>query len=111
MSERRPIRTNHVLIDCENVQPKDFGLLEGGPIEAKLFLGPNQAKIPAGLAVSLQTPGANAEYVPLEVAGASALDFHIAYHIGVLSALVGRLDVSGDHKIVDRLAEFLDAGR
>ena len=39
------MRTNFVLIDFENVQPKDLGLLKDGPFIVKLFLGPNQSKI------------------------------------------------------------------
>ncbi len=33
-----------------------------------------------------QSLGSNAEYVILEAAGKNALDFHIAYYIGVLSS-------------------------
>ena len=80
------MRTNFVLVDFENVQPKDLGLLKDGPFKVKLFLGPNQSKIPVALASSLQSLGNSAEYVILETAGNNALDFHIAYCIGVLSA-------------------------
>lgn len=79
------MRTNYVLVDFENVQPKDIGLLKDGPFKVKVFLGPNQSKIPVALAAVLQTLGSNAEYVILETAGSNALDFHIAYYIGVLS--------------------------
>ena len=78
-------RTNFVLVDFENVQPKDIGLLKDGPFKVKVFLGPNQSKIPISLAVALQSLGDNAEYIILETAGNNALDFHIAYYIGVLS--------------------------
>ena len=80
------MRTNFVLVDFENVQPKDIGLLKDGPFKVKLFLGPNQAKIPVALASALQALGSNAEYISLETAGNNALDFHIAYYIGVLAA-------------------------
>ena len=80
------MRTNFVLVDFENVQPKDLGLLKDGPFIVKLFLGPNQSKIPVTLASSLQSLGDSAEYIVLESAGSNALDFHIAYYIGVLSA-------------------------
>ena len=80
------MRTNIVLVDFENVQPKDLGLLKDGPFIVKLFLGPNQSKIPVTLASSLQSLGDSAEYIVLESAGSNALDFHIAYYIGVLSA-------------------------
>ena len=80
------MKTKHVLIDYENVQPKDFSLLKDGAYKVKVFLGPNQVKIPADMAMALQALGSNAEYVPLETAGRNALDFHIAYYIGTLSA-------------------------
>ena len=78
-------RTNFVLVDYENVQPKDIGLLKDGPFKVKVFLGPNQSKVPISLAAALQSLGDNAEYIVLETAGSNALDFHIAYYIGVLS--------------------------
>jgi len=74
-----------VLVDYENVQPKDLGLLKEGPFQVKVFLGPNQAKVPVALASALQPLGANAEYIVIESSGANALDFHIAYYIGTLS--------------------------
>lgn len=80
------MRTNFILVDYENVQPKDIGLLKGGPFKVKVFLGPNQAKVPVTLAAALQPLGGNAEYVCLETAGNNAVDFHIAYYIGVLSS-------------------------
>jgi hypothetical protein len=80
------MRTNIILVDFENVQPRDIGLLKGGPFKVKVFLGPNQSRVPVALAAALQTLGSNAEYVPLETAGNNAVDFHIAYYIGVLSS-------------------------
>jgi len=79
-------RTNFVLVDFENVQPKDISLLKDGPFKVKVFIGPNQSKIPVSLVTVLQSLGENAEYIILETAGNNALDFHIAYYIGVLSA-------------------------
>ena len=80
------MKTNYVLIDYENVQPKDLALLKGAPFKVKVFLGPNQTKIPVALATSLHALGQNAEYIQLEASGSNALDFHIAYFIGALSA-------------------------
>ncbi len=79
-------RTNYVLIDYENVQPTDLALLREGTFKVKVFLGANQAKIPVALAAALQALGANAEYVPLDSSGSNALDFHIAYYVGLLTA-------------------------
>lgn len=79
------MRTNVILVDFENVQPTDIGLLKDGPFKVKIFLGSNQAKVPVSLASALQALGSNAEYVILESAGKNALDFHIAYYLGVMS--------------------------
>ena len=80
------VRTNFVLVDFENVQPKDIDLLKSGPFKVKVFLGPHQAKIPVSLAAALQSLGERAEYIILDSTGNNALDFHIAYYIGALSA-------------------------
>lgn len=62
-------RTNYVLVDFENVQPPDIALLKDGPFKVKVFLGPNQSKIPVALASALQSLGDNAEYITLDAAG------------------------------------------
>jgi hypothetical protein len=79
-------RTNFILIDLENIQPKDVDLLKDGPFKVKVFHGPNQSKIPVSLVTALQPLGDDVEYIGLETAGNNALDFHIAYYIGALSA-------------------------
>ena len=76
---------NYVLIDYESIQPKDLALLQVGAFKIRVFLGPQQTKVPIALAAALQPFGKDAEYVCVETAGANALDFHIAYHLGVLS--------------------------
>jgi hypothetical protein len=80
------VKTQYVLIDYENVQPANLALLGDGPFKVRVFLGPNQARIPVSLATALQTFGRDAEYVVLETSGSNALDFHIAYYVGVLSS-------------------------
>lgn len=80
------MKTNYVLVDFENVQPKNVSLLNGGPFKVKVFLGANQAKIPLEMVRTLQSFGADAEYIQIDGNGANALDFHIAYYIGRLVA-------------------------
>ena len=75
-----------MLVDFENVQPKNMSLLNGGPFKIKVFVGANQAKIPLEMARALQVFGPDAEYVQIEGNGNNALDFHIAYYIGRLAA-------------------------
>jgi hypothetical protein len=78
--------TTYILIDYENVQPTDLAAIQNG-FKVKLFLGANQTKIPVSFAVAIQRMGENAEYVQLESTGPNALDFHIAYYIGRISAV------------------------
>lgn len=80
------MKTNFVLVDSENVQPKNMSLLNGGPFKIKVFLGANQAKISLEIARALQVFGPDAEYIQIDGNGSNALDFHIAYYIGRLAA-------------------------
>jgi hypothetical protein len=80
------MKTHFVLIDYENVQPKDLAALKGGPFKVKVFVGRQQAKLSTELAVAIQRLGASAEYVQIEGSGRNALDFHIAFYIGHLAA-------------------------
>jgi hypothetical protein len=76
----------YVLIDYENVSPTELIWPGDTPIKVMLFLGANQTKIPIKLATAMHALGENAEYVHLQSNAANALDFHIAYYIGRLSA-------------------------
>jgi PIN domain-containing protein len=79
------VRTNYVLIDYENVQPKDMALLNGHPVSVRVFAGANQTKVPLDVAKALQPLGANAEYIAASGSGRNALDFHIAFYLGELA--------------------------
>ena len=79
------MKTNYVLIDFENVQPKNMTLLNGGPFKIKVFMGNSQSKIPLEMASALQIFGTDVEYIQIEGNGNNALDFHIAFYIGKLS--------------------------
>jgi len=80
------LKTNYVLVDFENVQPRNVDLLKGGPFRVKVFLGASQARIPLETARALQSFGPDAEYIQIDGNGSNALDFHIAYYIGCLAA-------------------------
>jgi len=79
------MKDHFVLIDFENVQPKNMGLLKGGAFKIKVFLGASQAKVSLEMAQALQTFGNDAEYIQISGNGSNALDFHIAYYIGRLA--------------------------
>lgn len=80
------MKTEFVLVDFENVQPKDLALLNGGLNKIKIFLGTHQSKIPVAMARALQTFGSDVEYIQVSGSGNNAVDFHIAYYIGQLAA-------------------------
>lgn len=75
---------NYVLIDFENVQPKNLEVLSHHPFKVIVFVGSNQTKVPFDLASAMQSLGDSAQYIKIAGAGKNALDFHIAYYIGEL---------------------------
>lgn len=79
------LKNNYVLIDFENVQPKNLAILNGHEFKVIVFVGANQAKISFELASALQTLGNNAEYIKIGGNGRNALDFHIAFYIGQIA--------------------------
>ena len=52
------MKSNVILIDFENVQPKELGCLRGKPFETKVFCGAHQSKI-VELASQLQPLGSD----------------------------------------------------
>ena len=79
------MRVNYVLVDFENLPLKSLSLLQAEHFRVQVFLGPNHSRLPRGLAVEIQRLGERGGYVEMSTAGANALDFHIAYHLGRLA--------------------------
>lgn len=77
---------NYVLIDFENVQPKNLSILATHPFKVLVFIGANQSKVPRHVAVAMQALGDKAKYIEIDGNGPNALDFHIAYYIGELAS-------------------------
>lgn len=81
------VRTNYILIDYENVQQLSvFSILEQENFKVIIFIGANQTKIATDIVIPLQRLGSNVSYIQIASSGPNALDFHIAYYIGQLSA-------------------------
>ena len=80
------MRTNYVLIDYENVQPEAMAVLSKEHFKVIVFVGANQAKVTFEVASALQQMGERAEYIKISGNGSNALDFHIAYYIGLLAS-------------------------
>jgi hypothetical protein len=79
------LQTNYVLIDFENVQPKNLEVLSEHNFRVYLFVGANQTKLSFDLASAMQALGEKASYIKISGNGPNALDFHIAYYVGEIS--------------------------
>lgn len=80
------MRINYVFVDYENVQVQSLALLKAEHFKVRIFLGANNTKLPVSLFLSLQEMGQRVELVTLEASGKNALDFHIAYYLGIEAA-------------------------
>jgi len=79
---------HYILLDYENVQIRNLSVLHEVPdlaFQIIVFVGDKQSKIPIELVLSMQSFGAKAEYIQITGSGRNALDFHIAYYLGVLT--------------------------
>lgn len=74
----------YILVDFENVQPPDMGLLSGEQYQLRIFRGPHQKKLDFDIAESLQPHGDRVKYIQSDRHGKNALDFHIAFYMGRL---------------------------
>lgn len=77
--------TNYVLIDFENVQPKNLEVLSQHSFKIIVFVGENQTKLPYDLVAGIQEFGSDAKYIRIAGNGKNSLDFHLAYYIGKLA--------------------------
>lgn len=96
------LKTSYVLIDFENVQPKELGTLGGDGTKVMVFTGPAQPSVPKGLASAMQALGHAGSYVDIESRGPNALDMHIAYYIGRLAAT----DPGAEFHIISRDRDY-----
>lgn len=76
---------HYVLVDHENVQPTEIGLLDRPDVRVLVFIGATQGTLSSDMAMCMQKLGDRANYVRASAVGKNALDFHIAYYIGRLS--------------------------
>jgi NTP pyrophosphatase (non-canonical NTP hydrolase) len=74
----------HVLVDWENVQPKDQDIQTLVPpvTDVWLFHGPSQKNVSADQALF----GQRATLVPIARAGKNALDFHLSFYMGYIAS-------------------------
>ena len=82
----------YILVDFENIQPLDMGLLDGEHYHLRIFRGPHQKKLGFDIAESLQPHGNRVRYIQSDKHGKNALDFHIAFYMG---RLIEELEMNG----------------
>lgn len=91
----------YILVDFENVQPPDMGLLNGEQYQLRIFRGPHQKKLDFDIAESLQPLGDRVKYIQSDRHGKNALDFHIAFYMGrLLQELEATGSASSDTRFV-----------
>ncbi|WP_437194143.1 PIN domain-containing protein [Planctomicrobium sp. SH527] len=105
------MKTHYILVDFENVKPKNIDLLKNSSCKLMVFVGPQQSKIPVSMALAIQSLGDNAEYLLLESSGKNSLDFLIAYYIGKLlvTSPQARFSIISKDTGFDSLISFLKA--
>jgi hypothetical protein len=75
--------SRHLLVDFENVNKID-GAVSSGEFQIKIFLG-EQSKLKADFLNKILKTGHRIELIRISGNGPNALDFHIAFYLGILS--------------------------
>ena len=79
------MKTNHVLIDYENVQPEVTQALAQPIFKVWVFVGAQQNKVKYDLIDLIQTKPGNAQCIKITATARNALDFHMAFYVGQLA--------------------------
>ena len=91
-------RVVHLLVDFENLKPPpvDVARVRSSEFRLWVFHGPHQNKFDADLVKAWQPLGERVDFVQSSKHGKNALDFHIAFKLGVLhvNEQAGKRDVS-----------------
>ncbi|WP_230661286.1 PIN domain-containing protein [Psychrobacter sp. I-STPA10] len=79
----------HILIDYENIQPKNFDGVDVNNCHIWLFLGVNQQKsLPLELVETLlQFDNKHVHIIKMQNSGKNALDFYLSFYLGKISEL------------------------
>ena len=85
MDTTQSFKPNYVLVDFENVQPKNLSLLREDYFRVWIFIGPQQLKLDVDLVQAMHDFGpSRSKYLRILEKGKDALDFHIAFYLGEL---------------------------
>jgi hypothetical protein len=80
-------RLNYIYVDFENVQTLDLDLISDRPVAVVLLLGKQNKDLPVSLVKKLLERSGQVRIVQTEKTGKNALDFVLAYQIGLKAAL------------------------
>ena len=75
-----------LMVDYENVQQVELDSFVLGEMDVMVFVGHSQSRLPYELVSEAQPLGKRLKWIRISGNGKNALDFHIAYEIGRLSA-------------------------
>lgn len=78
--------TTYILIDHENVPALDCGDIDGQAIKVLVFLGKQTTKLSVGDVKKLMANAGKIRLVEMSGHGKNALDFHLAYYVGRITA-------------------------
>ena len=78
-------RTNYIFVDFENIHEVDLDLVANKPVVVILVLGERHKSLPVDLVKKLLKYPGKVELVEAGRSGKNALDFVLAYRIGVVS--------------------------
>jgi hypothetical protein len=78
-------RTNYIFVDFENVQETDLDRIANKPVKVWLILGERHKSLPLKLVKLIQKYPEQVRLVETGLNGKNALDFVLAYEIGVES--------------------------
>ena len=78
-------RTNYIFVDFENVQETDLNRIANKPVKVRLILGERHKSLPVTLVKLIQKFSEQVRLVETGLNGKNALDFVLAYEIGVES--------------------------
>jgi hypothetical protein len=92
------MKTNFVLVDCENVPSPALSLLKDEQFRVWIFLGQNNTKLKKEVVLAMQQLQDRLKFVDMAGSGNNALDFHVAYYLGSLT----REDPTGFFHIISR---------
>lgn len=95
-------RTNYIFVDFENIQEVDLDLIANKPVVVILVLGERHRSLPVGMVKQFLRYPTQVRLIEAGRSGRNALDFVLAYRIGVESVR----DPKGVFHIVSRDTGF-----